>query len=79
MLSEAKCVVESLGLFLRLMKSVPNPELRREYRKRLFNFLKVHRRPGLLLFYVFHLAMHYHTWKLAKDMSSRNSQLVNSF
>ncbi|APW59136.1 B12-binding domain-containing radical SAM protein [Paludisphaera borealis] len=78
-LSEAKCVVESLGLFSRLIWSVPSAELRREYRKRLFNFLKVHRRPGLLLFYVFHLAMHYHTWKMAKDMSSRSSQLVNSF
>mgnify|MGYP001038510670 CR=1 FL=1 len=77
--SEAKCVVESVGLFLRLMKNVPQPELRREYRRRFFNFLKVHRRPGLLLFYVFHLAMHYHTWKMARDMSSRSSELVNSF
>jgi radical SAM superfamily enzyme YgiQ (UPF0313 family) len=77
--SEAKCVVESLGLFARLLANVPNPELRREYRRRFFNFLKVHRRPGLLLFYVFHLAMHYHTWKMAKDMSSRSSELVNSF
>jgi radical SAM superfamily enzyme YgiQ (UPF0313 family) len=77
--SEAKCVVESLGLLSRLMAQVPEPELRREYRKRLWRFLKVHRRPGLVLFYVFHLAMHYHTQKMAQNMSSRQTELVNSF
>ncbi len=61
------------------MTRVTDPRLRREYRKRLSGFLKVHRRPGLLLFYVFHMVMHYHVWKLAKDMSTRESQLVNSF
>ena len=30
--------------------------------------------PGLLLFYVFHLVMHYHAWKMAKAMSSREAQ-----
>jgi hypothetical protein len=32
-----------------------------------------------VLFYVFHLAMHYHVWKLTGDMTSRKSQLVNSY
>jgi hypothetical protein len=32
-----------------------------------------------MLFYVFHMAMHYHTWKMARSMSSRSQQLVNSF
>ena len=77
--SEARCTIEGLGLFTRLMTRVTDPGLRREYRKRLAGFIKVHRRPGLLLFYVFHMAMHYHVWKLAKDMSARESQLVNSF
>jgi radical SAM superfamily enzyme YgiQ (UPF0313 family) len=79
LISEFKAGMESLGLFARLMTKVRETELRREYRKRMWNFLKVHRRPGLLLFYVFHLVMHYHAWKMAKAMSSRQAQLVNSF
>jgi hypothetical protein len=53
--------------------------MRKQYRKRLWRFLKVHRRPGLLLSYVIHLVMHYHVSKLVKDMSTSESQLVNSF
>ncbi|MBV8488678.1 MAG: DUF4070 domain-containing protein [Planctomycetaceae bacterium] len=77
--SEAQCTIEAVGLFARLLNWVEDDGLRREYRKRLRRFLKVHRRPGLVLFYVFHMAMHYHVWKLRKDMASRESQLVNSF
>jgi hypothetical protein len=79
MASEIISAVESLGLFSRLMMKVPEANMRRVYRKRLMNFLKVHRRPGLVLSYVFHIAMHYHAWKMAKSMSSREAQLVNSF
>jgi radical SAM superfamily enzyme YgiQ (UPF0313 family) len=79
LLSEAKCVVDSAGLFGRLMTKRVDPRLRREYRRRMWRFLKVHRRPGLILGYVIHLAMHYHAWKMAKQMSSKEAQLVNSF
>lgn len=71
--------IDCLGLFTRLMTRVSDPALRREYRKRLSGFVKVHRRPGLVLFYVFHMIMHYHVWKMARDMSSRESQLVNVY
>ncbi len=75
--SEAQCVVESLGLFSRLITKIPETDLRREYRKRLWRFLKVHRRPGFVSFYLIHLVMHYHAWKMAKQMSTREAQLVN--
>jgi radical SAM superfamily enzyme YgiQ (UPF0313 family) len=77
--SECQNAMESLGLFARLMTKVREPDLRHEYRKRAWNFLKVHRRPGLLLFYVFHMVMHYHAWKMATSMASREAQLVNSY
>ncbi len=70
---------QAVGLFFRLSTRVPFKPLRKEYRKRLWRFLKVHRRPGLVLFYLFHMAMHYHAFRLAKDVSSRQSPLVNSF
>ena len=77
--SEIQSAIEGLGLFARLVSHVPDRALRKQYRKRLWGFLKVHRRPGLLLYYVIHLVMHYHVSKLAKDMSTRESQLVNSY
>ena len=77
--SEIISAIEGFGLFARLVSRVPDPALRREYRKRLWRFLKVHRRPGLLLSYVIHMVMHYHVAKLAKDMSTRESHLVNSY
>jgi radical SAM superfamily enzyme YgiQ (UPF0313 family) len=70
---------KGVGLFLRLMTLVPDAGLRREYRKRLWRFLNVHRRPGLALFYLFHMSMHYHARYLATNMASRELQLVNSF
>jgi radical SAM superfamily enzyme YgiQ (UPF0313 family) len=79
LISEFQSAIESFGLFARLMTKVREPELRRAYRRRMWNFLKVHRRPGLILSYAFHLVMHYHAWKMAKAMSSRQGQLVNSF
>jgi radical SAM superfamily enzyme YgiQ (UPF0313 family) len=77
--SEIRCMIDCLGLFSRLMNRISDPELKREYRKRLWGLLQVRRRPGLLLFYVFHLAMHYHVRKLGRDMATRQAQLVNSF
>jgi radical SAM superfamily enzyme YgiQ (UPF0313 family) len=70
---------KAIGLCFRLMTRVGEAHLRREYRQRLWRFLKVHRRPGLVLFYLFHMAMHYHAQYMAKRMASRELQLVNSF
>ncbi len=79
MTHEVAFFLQSLGLFFRLMTQVPIAPLRAEYRRRLWRFLKVHRRPGIVLFYLFHMTMHYHAFRLAKDMASSESKLVNSF
>lgn len=76
---ESISFVAAIGLFLRLMRRVPEAHLRREYRTRLKRLLKVHRRPGLVLLYVFHLAMHYHTYTLARQMAVGERKIVNSF
>ncbi len=47
--AEAIWLVQAIGLFLRLMKGVPEAHLRREYRKRLWRFLKVRQNPATLL------------------------------
>ncbi len=76
---EAIFLLAAIGLFIRIMTRVPEPALKREYRQRLWRFIKVHRRPGLILNYLFHMTMHYHAQYLASRMASREMQLVNSF
>jgi len=77
--TQAKMVLPAIGLFLRLIYRIEPDSLRREYLKRLWRFLKVHRRPGLTLFYLFHLVMHYHVHTMARTMADGEARLVNSF
>lgn len=79
MTHEVAFLAQALGLFFRLMTMIPTAALRREYRRRLGRFLKVHRRPGIALFYLFHMTMHYHAHRLANDMARTGSKLVNSY
>jgi radical SAM superfamily enzyme YgiQ (UPF0313 family) len=76
---ELACLLRAIGLFVRLMTQIPEAALRREYRRRLWGLLKVHRRPGLILGYVFHMAMHYHAYSLARRVANPELQLVNSY
>ncbi len=69
---------QAFGLMARLMKGVPEASLRREYRKRFWRLLKARRDPGMVVFYVIHMAMHYHAYTLATSLSSRR-ELVNSY
>jgi radical SAM superfamily enzyme YgiQ (UPF0313 family) len=77
--AESTWLVQAIGLFLRLMKGVPEAHLRREYRKRLWRFLKVRQNPATLLFYVIHMAQHYHAYTMAKQMSSGRTRVYNSY
>jgi len=70
--------VQALGLFLRLMKGIPDAELKQEYRRRVWNMLKKRRDPGVALFYVIKCAMHYHANYMAKQMASGRA-VVNSY
>jgi radical SAM superfamily enzyme YgiQ (UPF0313 family) len=77
--TELGFLAQAIGLFARLMTQVPEAELRREYRRRLWRLLKVHRRPGLILNYIFHMTMHYHAFSLARRVANPEMQLINSF
>ncbi len=70
---------QAIGLFFRLMTRIPEASLRREYRRRLWGLLKVHRRPGFILGYLFHMAMHYHAYSLARRVANPELQLINSY
>jgi radical SAM superfamily enzyme YgiQ (UPF0313 family) len=77
--TQAKMVPLAVGLFLRLMSRIEPASLRREYRRRLWRFLMVHRRPGLVLFYLFHIVMHYHVNTMARTMAAGEARLANVF
>lgn len=76
---EGMWILQAIGLFYRLMTSVTEAHLRREYRKRLWRFLKRRRDPSGLILYVIHMAQHYHTYTMATQMASRKSPLYNSW
>jgi radical SAM superfamily enzyme YgiQ (UPF0313 family) len=71
-------LVQSLGLYLRLMRGIPDASLRREYHRRFLNMARRRFDPGLWLFYLIKVAFHYHAHTMAKDMAAGRS-LVNSY
>ena len=72
----ARWCLEAVGIFLRLMRRVPEPALRREYRRRFFAILRARHEPVVLHAYAIKLAMHYHVHRLNEQM--RAGALVNS-
>ncbi|WP_152050063.1 B12-binding domain-containing radical SAM protein [Tautonia marina] len=89
--TETMWLGQSIGMFLLLMTSVPDPKLRREYRRRLWRYLKHRKNPGMALVYLLHIAMHFHAYTLARSLREATSQtrtrgaaerepvLINSF
>jgi radical SAM superfamily enzyme YgiQ (UPF0313 family) len=70
----------AFGLFARLMSRIPEPALRREYRRRFAGMLRRRPEPLLLFLYAVKCAMHYHHFIMAREMSSEDgARLVNSF
>jgi radical SAM superfamily enzyme YgiQ (UPF0313 family) len=70
--------VRALGLFLRLMKNVPDPELRRTYRRRMTTMTRRRPDPNLLLICVLKCALHYHHYTMSREMVEQR-MLVNTF
>jgi radical SAM superfamily enzyme YgiQ (UPF0313 family) len=76
---QTKNVVSSVVLFARLMRSVPEVGLRREYRKRLWGMLKARPDPNLLLLYLLKCGIHYHQYTMARQLATESGRVVNSF
>ncbi|QDV33103.1 B12-binding domain-containing radical SAM protein [Tautonia plasticadhaerens] len=88
--TELMWLLQSIGLFIRLMTSVPDPALRREYRRRMWRYLKKRQNPGMAVTYLLHITMHYHAYTLARSLrgatkgtegatADREPMLINSF
>jgi hypothetical protein len=76
---ESTCLAKTIGLYFRLLRSIPEKHLRQEYKRRFWRFLQVKHRPGLALFYLFHIAMHYHAYSMARNMASKRTAILNSY
>ena len=77
--ANALFLAQAAGLFLQLMRNVPEASLRREYRRRIGRFLKVRRDPAALLFFVFNCAMHYHAHTMARQMVSGRTAVFSGY
>jgi radical SAM superfamily enzyme YgiQ (UPF0313 family) len=69
----------SLGLFLRLVRSIPEAELRAEYRRRLWRIVRRRPNPSIVRAFVFKCVVHYHQWTMARRMAAGRSPVTNSF
>ena len=72
-------IVQSIGLYLRIMTGVPEAHLRREYRRRFWRLVKKRKDPGLWLYYLIKIAFHYHAHAMATQMVSGRSAIFNSW
>lgn len=70
--------VRAAGLFLLLMKNVPDAELRRIYRHRMATMLRHRPDPSVLFICVVKCAMHYHHYTMSHQMAESRT-LVNTF
>jgi radical SAM superfamily enzyme YgiQ (UPF0313 family) len=58
----------AIGLFLRVMRNVPDPELRQIYRRRVTTMLRRRPDPNVLLICVFNCVAHYHHYTMSRQM-----------
>ena len=70
---------ETAGLMARLMLRVPEPALRREYRRRMQALLRARRDPFIARIYAIKSAMHFHALNLARRLAAPDRPLINTY
>jgi len=68
----ARLLAEAAGIFVLLMRGVPDAELRREYRRRLMRLVRHRREPQIIQTYAVKCAMHYHAHRMVQELLSRS-------
>ena len=67
------------SLFARMMMGIPDPALRREYRRRIGRLIRARPDPGTLLTYTFKCAMHYHAYSMARKMAGDRAAILSGY
>jgi hypothetical protein len=74
--SRLRAGIETLFVFVQLMRLVPDKRLRSEYRLRLMRVLVRRPRITLLRLYCVKCALHFHADQLVKEMTAQQAALV---
>ncbi|HEX4147126.1 MAG TPA: radical SAM protein [Pirellulales bacterium] len=77
--AESLIIARSVGIYLELMRSVPDARLRRTYRRYLLRLLRERRDPEVVFVFLVKCAMHYHHYTMARQMAVEPLAIVNSF
>ena len=64
-------LAEAAGIFVLLMRGIPDAGLRREYRRRLMRLLRHRREPQVIQTYAVKCAMHYHAHRMVQRLLSQ--------
>jgi radical SAM superfamily enzyme YgiQ (UPF0313 family) len=64
-------LAQAAGIFVLLMRGVPDLELRRNYRRRLMRLIRHRREPQIIQTYVVKCAMHYHAHRIVQKLLAR--------
>ncbi len=76
---QSKTLLKCAVLYLRLMKLVKEPHLRKEYRNRLRSIWQKRKQPAALFVYILKCAIHYHYQMINQRLSQSDKPLINSF
>jgi hypothetical protein len=71
----ARCAV----LCWRLSRRISQPQLRREYRRRLWRLLRTRADPSILFIFLLKCAAHYHHYLMAEQMAQGKTPPLNPF
>jgi radical SAM superfamily enzyme YgiQ (UPF0313 family) len=77
--SGARAFVQAAAILARLLWSVNEAELRREYRGRMFRVMRARPRPEVLLVFAMKCAMHAHVYALTREMARGETAISNTF
>lgn len=75
----ARNVARSAVLYRQLMRGVPEPALRSEYRRRVARLLRRDPDPATLFVLLVKCAAHYHYFTMARNMARDRTKVVNPF
>jgi radical SAM superfamily enzyme YgiQ (UPF0313 family) len=78
-IEQLKMLLRCGVLYRRLMKTVQEPELRHEYRRRLSQIWRTRRQPSALFIYVLKCAIHYHYQQITQRLIRDDARMVNTF
>jgi radical SAM superfamily enzyme YgiQ (UPF0313 family) len=72
-------LLQSIGIYLKMMYGIRDDKLRREYRRRIWKMWRARPDPGILLMHVLKCALHYHAYRMADEMVGGKSPIMNSY